>query len=414
MKIIISHPTSNQNNRAAVKGLYSAGILENFHTTLATFPGGFFDNLSKFNAFKDFSRRRFDIELKPYTKTHNIGEAGRILASKFGVNSLISKKTGVFSIDNMYTNLDKRVAQQIKEKCVDAIYAYEDGAFYSFNQAKKCNVKCLYDLPIGYWKYAIKLLQDQISIWPEWAPTLTGFSDSQEKLSRKDAELAMADRIFVASSFTAESLKEYDGNLAPVEVIPYGFPKAISTRSYSIKNRPLKLLFVGGLSQRKGIANMFAAVEKLGNNVELTVVGGKISDDCKPLNNALTKHNYIPSLPHDKVLELMRHNDVLLFPSLFEGFGLVITEAMSQGTPVITTNRTAGPDLIKHNVNGWLIDAGSTQALQECLENLIKNPKQVADAGKAALETAKKRPWSVYGDELAAAILRSDNSKNDL
>ena len=51
----------------------------------------------------------------------------------------------------------------------------------------------------------------------------------------------------------------------------------------------------------------------------------------------------------------MREHDVFVFPSLFEGFGLVITESMSQGTPVITTDRTAGPDLIKNDENGWLL-----------------------------------------------------------
>jgi len=95
---------------------------------------------------------------------------------------------------------------------------------------------------------------------------------------------------------------------------------------------------------------------------------------------------------------------VLLFPSLFEGFGLVITEAMSQGTPVITTDRTAGPDLIKHGQNGWLIKAASTEALTNAIENLLSQPEQIAEAGRAAQVTAAQRPWSVYGRELAAAV----------
>lgn len=100
----------------------------------------------------------------------------------------------------------------------------------------------------------------------------------------------------------------------------------------------------------------------------------------------------------------MREQDVLVFPSLFEGFGLVITEAMSQGTPVITTNRTAGPDLITHGENGWLIDAGSTDTLQAAIEELIFKPSVIAEVGHAAMETASKRTWDVYGLELVEAI----------
>jgi len=101
----------------------------------------------------------------------------------------------------------------------------------------------------------------------------------------------------------------------------------------------------------------------------------------------------------------MKQHDILLFPSLFEGFGLVITESMSQGTPVITTERTAGPDLINHDENGWLIEAGSTEGLIASIEDAIRRPAQIVDAGKAAMETARLRPWEVYGKELAASII---------
>ena len=101
----------------------------------------------------------------------------------------------------------------------------------------------------------------------------------------------------------------------------------------------------------------------------------------------------------------MRANDVLLFPSLFEGFGLVMTEAMSQGTPVITTNRTAGPDLLTHGENGWLIDAGSTIALQEAIEKILEDRSVVESVGHAALKTAEKRPWTMYGDEIAQSLM---------
>ena len=206
----------------------------------------------------------------------------------------------------------------------------------------------------------------------------------------------------MASSFTANSLKEYPGELAPIKVIPYGFPQAIASRKYH-KHKKLKALFVGGLSQRKGVANMFAAVDKLKDNVSLTVVGRKTSNNCKALDTELKKHNWIPSLLDNEVLELMQQHDILLFPSLFEGFGMVITEAMSEGTPVITTERTAGPDLIENGNNGLLINAGDTDALVENLENLLSNRGQIETMGKAALETARLRPWKAYGDELSHA-----------
>jgi glycosyltransferase involved in cell wall biosynthesis len=263
----------------------------------------------------------------------------------------------------------------------------------------------LYDLPIGYWREARTLMNSALEQWPEWATTIQGFSDSEEKTSRKEEEIRLADHIFVASSFTAKTLEAYPGKLPPVTVIPYGFPPVYTNRTYDVlTNRPIKLLFVGGLSQRKGLAELFQAVDRLGDRVSLTVVGRKSAEHCKVLEEALAKHNYIPSLPHNEILGLMRQHDLFVFPSLFEGFGLVITEAMSQGTPVITTDRTAGPDIITDGKDGWIVPAGSVDDLYERLRYLVEHPVEIERAGREALETASKRPWSSYGDELAEAV----------
>ncbi|WP_299291099.1 glycosyltransferase family 4 protein [uncultured Mucilaginibacter sp.] len=409
MKVIISHPTGNAFFRAAALGLYKANMLAGFRTTVATFPGNVFDKLSTFGPFAEFNRRHYDPALAPYTKVWPWHELGRFAATKAGFKNLVKHETGIFSVDGVYQNLDKRVAKSLKQLSAEgtnAVYAYEDGAIFSFREAKKLQLKCLYDLPIGYWRASKRLLEIESERWPEWAATLTGLEDSKEKLERKDEELRLADKIFVASQFTANTLKDYPGKLAPVEVIPYAFPPVASSRNYDLGSvsKPLKLLFVGGLSQRKGIADLFAVADKLKNHVELTVIGKKSTDLCPALNAALAKYRWIPSLPHHKILELMREHDVLVFPSLFEGFGLVITESMSQGTPVITTDRTAGPDLIKHGENGWLVEAGSTEALQKSIEELLSKKSIIAEIGRQAMDTASKRTWEVYGIELAKSI----------
>ncbi|MEJ7738058.1 MAG: glycosyltransferase family 4 protein [Chitinophagaceae bacterium] len=405
----MSHPTGNENVRAAAIGLCEAGILAKFHTTIATFPGDVLDRISAFGPFAEFGRRSFDPVLKSATQTWGWREAGRLAASKIGINILIRRKTGPFSVDAVYQSLDRRVALTLRRafrKEVCAVYSYEDASAFSFKEAKSLGIKCFYDLPIGYWRAGRRILEMERERWPDWVNTLPSYEDSVAKLARKDEELRLADRIFVASKYTAQTLQEFPGVLAPIEVIPYGFPPVGNSRNYSTisRARPVKLLYVGSLTQRKGIADLFAAVESLINHVELTVVGRKEGDDCSSLNAALARHVWIPSLSHDKILKLMRNHDVLVLPSLFEGFGLVITEAMSQGTPVITTERTAGPDLITHGQNGWLVQAGSTQALKSSIEDILYHPRVIAEAGRKAMETARSRPWKVYGKELAEAV----------
>lgn len=409
MKLIMSHNQGNANVRASAIGFEQAQLLKKFYTSIACFPGSLLDSIAAIPFLSEIRRRRFDSLLKPYTNISPALELGRLISLKAGFSNLTKQETGIFSIEATMRSLDKRVASNLskdKKNGANAVYAYEDGALFSFREARKLGVKCFYDLPIGYWRTARILLNKEKDRWPEWVSTMGGFKDSEQKLRWKDEEINLADRIFVASNFTATTLKDFPGTLPPVEVIPYGFPPVGKIRSYSYgpNSRILKLLFVGSLSQRKGIADLLAAVEAIGSRVELTIVGNKITNDCAALNSALTKHKYIPSLPHHEILNIMRESDLLIFPSLFEGFGLVITEAMSQGTPVITTERTAGPDLINHGGNGWLIKAGSTQVLQNAIEEILYHPQLISEAGKQAYETAARRPWEVYGNELAAAI----------
>lgn len=408
MKVVLSHPTGNANAREAAIRFKNAGVLAEFHTAVATFPGDLPDRIGAFGPFSEIRRRRLDPLLKNRTRTAPWRELGRHFASRAGLGQLLKHETGIFSVDAVYRDHDRTVASRLENLAklgCKGVYAYEDGAAFSFQKAKQLGLQCFYDLPIGYWRAARKLLQGEYDNKPEWALSLSGFLDSDAKLARKDEELKLADRIFVASKFTAKTLKEFPGTLAAVEVIPYGFPPVVKNRAYSsAEGRKLKLLFVGGLSQRKGIAELFEAVEGLKPHVDLTVVGRKPTNSCRILNEKLSSHRWYPSLPHAEILNLMRVHDVLVFPSLFEGFGLVITEAMSQGTPVITTYRTAGPDLINDNENGWLIEAGSANALKASIENLLLRKKLIAKAGKAAMETARKRPWEVYGRELSEAI----------
>lgn len=413
--MILLHPTGNENVKAAVNGLNNYGLLEEFYTSIAVFPGTPLHYLGNLSLLSEIKRRSFEEEIKSVTHTYPTKEIGRLLFSKVHMNSFIRHEDGIFSIDAICRSLDKKIANKILRHKINttAVYAYEDCAQLSFIAAKAKGFMNFYDLPIGYWRTMHKLLASEKETNPGWASTLTGFRDSQKKLARKDDEIRLADHIFVASTFTAKTLEDYPGNLPPVSVIPYGFPE-VSNESHGMifkGDRKLKILFVGGLSQRKGLSYLLEVADKLQRHIDLTIVGQKVSSECEILNHYLNKHTWIASLPHSEVLTLMKTHDVLVFPSLFEGFGLVISEAMSQGVPVVTTERTAGPDIIQHGENGWIVESGNTQSLLDTIEQLLYNPKHLSSAGKLAKDTASKRPWSVYGNEIAVRAKQLINNR---
>src|SRR5690554_1530763 len=316
MKILVTHPTGNSNVRAVIDAFYRANILAEFNTTIATNPNSVWLKALPNSLRHELLRRRYDIDSDSINSFPFV-EIGRLGFGKLGFQQMIKHEAGKFSIDEVYSSLDKKVANRIGKieasKRPSAVYAYEDGALATFSKAKNLKITRIYDLPIGYWRAERDLLGAEREKRPDWAITLTGFRDSEEKLNRKDLEIQNAEYIVVASSFTKKTLEYYPGKLPSVSVIPYGFPQVVKERSYDFsKERKLRLLFVGGLSQRKGIAEVLEAVDILCDKVELTIVGRKPTEECIPLNEGLQKNRYIPSLSHNEVLKEMKNHDILL------------------------------------------------------------------------------------------------------
>ena len=390
--VVLSHPTGNANVREAALALAEAGLLEEFHTSLAFFASFWPRSLK---------RRAYPLELRRYTRGHPFRESFRLGATRLGLGSLVRYETGWASVDAVYRSLDRQVARAAQSR---PVYCYEDGALETFRSAERTGAAKIYDLPIGYWGAARRLLLEEAERRPEWAATMPGLRDSEEKLARKDEELRLASGIVVASTFTKTTLAECPFPIAPVSVIPYGCDQPAQEGPSRDHRGPLRLLYVGSLSQRKGISDLFEAVQLLGNTVDLTLVGRKIGGACSALDQALSAHRWIPSLPRKKILDEMRRHDVLVFPSLFEGFGLVVTEALSQGLPVITTCHTCGPDVLTDGREGFLIPIRDPNAIVQRLETLARDRALLFDMSSAALEKARELSWAVYRKRLADMV----------
>src|SRR5262249_22113069 len=137
---------------------------------------------------------------------------------------------------------------------------------------------------------------------PEWASTIELLRDSSDKQARKDAEVAMADHIVVPSDFVRTTLQEHPTVTATVDVIPYGAPEARYSPPGASPHAgsALRLLYVGNLTQSKGLSYLFAAMVALRGVATLTLVGAKPVVDCRALTNALKQHTWLGPVPHDR------------------------------------------------------------------------------------------------------------------
>ena len=405
--LIFSHPTGNANVRHAALALFRAGLLGEFWTCLNFHAPAVLERLLPRRVVGQLRRRAYPRELAGAIRTRPFHEVVRLFAPRFGFPSLVAHETGAFSVDSVYRALDRAVARRLHTGKFRAVYAYEDGAQLAFIEARRRGARTLYDLPIGHWRAARTLLLDEAEREPEWAATLTGNRDSPAKTERKDAELALADVVFVASSYTRRTLSEVADFKGTVMVVPYGSPAflpAAAAVPASASAKKLRVLFVGSLGQRKGLSYLFAACRQVRAAVTLTVIGQKPLEPCPVLDRELGSVRWIPSCPHQEILAEMAAHDVFVFPSLFEGFGLVLLEALAMGLPIITTAHTAGPDLIHEGVEGFIVPIRDSEAIAARLELLHREPARLAEMSAAARRRAREFSWENYEATLAACV----------
>jgi glycosyltransferase involved in cell wall biosynthesis len=263
-------------------------------------------------------------------------------------------------------------------------------------------VKTIYELPAAHWHFMNQFLREEAELQPDFAGTL--HFDEPDMLCRQDEELELADRVIVPSSFVRSTLPaKIPGGM--VQIIPYGAPTAITGRPSrrSEGNRKLRVLYVGALTQRKGLSYLLEAIHKVESEVEFTIIGTRLGT-CKPLDAALQRYLWTPTAPHSAILEAMSQNDVLAFPTLLEGFALVVLEAMSRGMAVITTPNSGAVGVITNGKNGFIVPIRSSDALAEKLALLANDRELLKTISEAALKRAQECTWQSYRELLASTV----------
>ncbi len=402
MQVVISHPTGNKNVRAIMEGLHKARMLAAAHSTIITNPNNRFLKILPNSIRSELLRRTYPVPAN-LLHAHPGLEIARMLLSKAGLKHFTAKENAWASVDSVYRKFDKTVSQSL-EKAVnnnsaDSVYAYEDGALETFTQAKKLGMRCIYDLPIAYWQTSRQLMKQEAKRLPEWAATFGGGEvDSEEKLERKTQELQLADDVVTPGSFVKDSLPGWSANKRVI-VSPFGSPDTGTElqNAFGIINnaKPLRVLFAGSMSQRKGLADLFEAVKLLNTkNIELVVMGSLMV----PIGFYKSKvaFTYEPGRPNNEVLALMRSCHVFCLPSIVEGRALVMQEAMSQGLPLIITANTGGADLIEEGKTGFMVPIRSPEAIAKKLEWFLENRQQISEMGRHSIERAARYTWQNY------------------
>jgi starch synthase len=394
--IRLVHPTGSPFARNAALALSELGLQAEIVTCFAHSKQSNFVRLLSIllpRIRRELERRTWPAPKNSVIIERRLRETVRVILTRSG----ISRKLGLPEqkmVDWIYRDLD-RFSSHRNWSGIRGVYAYEDGAELLFKSAKNTGAKCFYDLPIVYYQEARRIQEEEASLRPDVAASLAARLDDEEKLLRKDREIALADHIIVPSHNVKRSLCLSAANLDKVHIIPFGAPTDYFKPSVT-RNSKFRALFVGQVGPRKGVHYLLDAWRRLKlPNAELHLVGFNAFQNGWLERNIGNAH-YHKSIPHTELGAIYQQAEVFVFPSLVEGLALVQLEAMACGLPLITTVNAGGDDLIEDKKEGFLVPIRNVDELMVKILWAYENREASREMGGAARKKAESLSWHRY------------------
>lgn len=307
--------------------------------------------------------------------------AGRVL-------QVLSRRLRAY--DCMFWTHDRAVAAGRWPDRIAAVYAYEDGARATFEKAMQRGIARVWDLPTPHHEYLASMRAEEGRRWPQLAWKVV--EEPAWKLRRKARELELASAVVAASRFTASSLADRTGT-KPLFVVPYGFPVDAFPPKPPLADGPFTVLAVGSQSAPKGTHYLLEAWKRAGlRDARLRLVGPmRLPEDFVAPYRALFEH--VPHVPRAEIGGEYQAAHLLAFPTLGDGFGLVLQESMCSATPVLTTPCGGGPECVTDGVEGWIVPPRDVDALVDRLRFAAENRDELARMGLAARRRAESWRW---------------------
>lgn len=216
------------------------------------------------------------------------------------------------------------------------------------------------------------------------------------------AEYEEADCITVPSQFAVKSFLDAGVPFRKLRWLPYGVNLSRFEPTRIPERDRFDILFVGALTLQKGIPYLLQAFKQIEHpRKRLHLVGSadqRVIDAMKQKglwSDRIAVHGHIPQAD---LKHIMSASHVMVLPSVQEGFGMVMAQAMACACPVIASTHTGGPDLFDDGVEGYVIPARDADALARRLQFMADQPDvRGLMSQRALLRVRRLGGWRDYG-----------------
>lgn len=312
--------------------------------------------------------------------------------------------TSVFNSfkDNLFDSL---VAREIKKlEQIDIFTGWANYSLECISPAKKIGAKTIIESGSCHIKEQQILLSQEYEKWGiKFKPIY------QATVNKMTEEYNQTDYIMTLSAFSYQSFIKHGINPKKIFKTPCGIDIDFFCTSPKLDQiipaKKFRVIFVGMISLRKGIPYLIEAWNKLNlpeNSTELILIGNIQKDMYQVLKKLDMKKNikFFGSCSRDDLKKLYHESNVFVLPSVEDGFGMVIGEAMACGLPVICSKNTGANDIIQDNKHGFLVSAQDSEALAEKILWCYQNSELCKEMGNLGKYKILDFSWDNYGNNV--------------
>jgi len=228
----------------------------------------------------------------------------------------------------------------------------------------------------------------------------------RREVARRVKEYETADAILCPSGFVKRSFIEQGIPAERILTVPYGFALQPDAGERQPSNDVFRVLYVGLISIRKGLRYLLEAFRKLKHpHKELWIVGPTTKGSGLDGVALPEDVRFLGVLKGEELANAYRSCQVFVLPTVEDGFGLVLGEALSFGLPVIATSNSGGSDLFEEGKEGFVVPIRDSQAIAERLQLLADDSSLLSAMSSAANFRAKSLGgWDASGKLLVESL----------
>lgn len=406
MRVGVFHPGSQHSLQTAI-AFQEVGQLAWHATSIYYLPNRFPYRLQHYlpaglrtGLTREF-RRRYDPELDPrHVRLFGLDEWAEVIARRLRFNAIADM---INAGGNQ--RFGRRVIDLIEREPVDVVWGYNTSALEVFQWAKPRGIRCILDQTIGHPRAMNAMFEAEHEVHPQYFAARVAPFDAVA-IARQDEEVALADTVVCGSDFCAGTMTANGCPRDKIRVVPYGFSEWLfphePPRRAPLEGRAVNFLFVGTVEPRKGVPYLLEAFAEIPpEEASLTLVG-RLAVPAAQFERFAGRVAHFGQMPRGELISHYQAADCFIFPSLFEGGGLVLYEAAAASLGIIQS-RFCG-DGVRGGENGISLETVSVASVLDTVRKVLDDRPMLARWQEMSWRMRHERSWSVYRQSVRGLI----------